>query len=137
VGDTTVPDNSVVSPTSGDNLMQTWTLINERGVIPSCGRRCVFFRAWGDELKGREQENWIEDLEALMETFIEYEQAFRFTENNGYLRSSFELRLMNQWEKRGWEKRGRPEWTNMEVPESQVDSLIQRIRAWWERYRFR
>ncbi|KAK7448896.1 hypothetical protein VKT23_013628 [Stygiomarasmius scandens] len=82
-----------------------------------------FIRAW----VGREHEDWLEDLEALMETFIEYEEAFRFTENNGHLQSALELELMNEWE-----GRGRPEWMDMEVPEDQVNLLLGRIHAWWE-----
>ncbi|THU78184.1 hypothetical protein K435DRAFT_876918 [Dendrothele bispora CBS 962.96] len=86
-----------------------------------------FIKAWGDEFSGKDQEDWMVDLEALMETFIEYEEAFRFTEDNGTLRSTKELRLMKEWE-----KRGRPEWVDLVVPINQVDLLIERTRTWWE-----
>ncbi|THU77322.1 hypothetical protein K435DRAFT_812567 [Dendrothele bispora CBS 962.96] len=86
-----------------------------------------FIKAWGYEFARRERENWTDELEALMETFVEYEEAFRFTEVNGTLHSSKELSFMKEWE-----KRGRPEWMDMVIPINQVDLLLKQVHAWWD-----
>ncbi|THU82684.1 hypothetical protein K435DRAFT_872043 [Dendrothele bispora CBS 962.96] len=68
----------------------------------------------------------MDELEVLMETFIEYEEAFRFTEANGTLRSHKEIKLMKEWE-----KLGRPEWMDMEVSNKNIDTLLKMVRTWW------
>ncbi|THU93969.1 hypothetical protein K435DRAFT_861033 [Dendrothele bispora CBS 962.96] len=100
-----------------------WTHRKEQKFWPEMSR---FIKAWGSEFGGREREDWTDDLEALMETFIEYEEAFRFTEENGKLISSKELKLMQEWE-----KRGRPEWMDMVVSNNEIDTLLGHVRAWW------
>ncbi|KAK7437560.1 hypothetical protein VKT23_018458 [Stygiomarasmius scandens] len=85
-----------------------------------------FIKTWGDEFAGWEREDWMDDLEGLMETFIEYEEAFRFTEDNGTLRSQKEFWLVKEWE-----KQGRPEWMDMEVPDEKVNAVLEKVHAWW------
>ncbi|THU94598.1 hypothetical protein K435DRAFT_860392 [Dendrothele bispora CBS 962.96] len=79
-----------------------------------------FVEAWGEW-------PWRETLETLLETFIEYEGYFHYTEDNGRLESKKELKLVKKWE-----KLGRKAFLIIAEPLETAKLILTDFRKWWE-----
>ncbi|KAF5349377.1 hypothetical protein D9758_015527 [Tetrapyrgos nigripes] len=117
---------AAIATASGDNEIKaagSWQHPKEKKFWPEMRRN---IKEWGEEFVSKESEDWLDDLETMVDTFIEYEEAFKFTEENGVLSSTKEIALMKKWE-----EFGRPAWMDMVINEAQIDKFLESVKSWW------
>ncbi|THU78812.1 hypothetical protein K435DRAFT_973382 [Dendrothele bispora CBS 962.96] len=134
--DSTTSQQPLYSPA----LVQTATQKNEDPTVwthPDFDRfwpeMQQFLTEWLSELRenGWESEDWVDVLEDLLEVFIEYEGEFRYTEDNGDIRSKFESAVFKDWVKVGRPAILRIVPKRGQTPEDLMEKLVSNLTKWW------